>query len=201
MAACDARRAARQRPAPPSRSTAMPRSMRLDEPPLAGRVPSDRELALSCPSLRSPRPRPVASADIQRHERVNLRCLHHHVDLDLLVSRTDPTPARADFDRRYSHLVVEIGIRPDACAIGGLGLDFRTEQPAIHFLRRSNQRLDGLAFVTEQGFVDVQLVINAEPVQGLLEFILDRYRPDLRRQGDAHINAANAWAINRSVRL
>ena len=118
--------------------------------------------------------RPLPTADIQRHQRVDLRRLHHLVDVDLLVAGADAPAARTDLDRRDAELVVDVGVGPDAGAVRTFRFDLLAEQVLKHLFRRLHQRRDVLALMTEQRLVDVHLVIDPELVERLLHFALDR---------------------------
>jgi hypothetical protein len=57
-----------------------------------------------------------------------LRSLDHDIDVDLLVTRTDAPPTRSYLDRRDTQLVVDVGVRPYAGAIGRFRFDVNAEQ-------------------------------------------------------------------------
>src|SRR5207237_3962801 len=136
---------------------------------------------LSQPLHNSPRAGSFAAANVESHERVDLRRLHHHGDLDLFVSGADAATARADLDRRYAELVVDVGIGPDAGAVRRLGFDLVAEKISVDFLRRLNQWFHVLAFVPQQRPVDVHFVIEAELLEHLLDLVFDRDWPYLWR--------------------
>src|SRR5262245_41521938 len=121
-----------------------------------------RKNLVSASSVLSPsiRGRSFPAADVQCHQRVELCSLHHLVDLDLFVSRADAPAARADLDGRDPELVVDVGIGPDAGAVGRLRLDPLAEQVPVGLLRRLHQRLDVLALVAKQRLVDVHIVVE-----------------------------------------
>src|SRR2546430_12148718 len=98
--------------------------------------------------------RSFTAADVQRHERVDLRRLHHRVDFDLFVACADAPAARADLDGRDSELVVDVGVGPDAGAVGRLPFYRFAEKVPVNLLRRADQRLDVLALMAEQRPVD-----------------------------------------------
>src|SRR5262249_14836221 len=148
---------------------------------------------------RSPSPRSFPAANVQRHQRIELRRLHHHIDFDLFVSCADAPAARADLDGWYPQLVVDVGVGPDAGAVRRFRLDLFAEQVLVDFFCRLDQRLDIFSLVTEERFVDVHLVIKVEFVEGLLQFILDRDRADVRRYAHVDVDGTNAGEVVRSV--
>src|SRR5262245_26751136 len=148
---------------------------------------------------RSPSPRSFPAANVHRHQRIEVRRLHHHIDFDLFVSCADAPAARADLDGWYPQLVVDVGVGPDAGAVRRFRLDLFAEQVLVDFFCRLDQRLDILSLVTEERFVDVHLVIKAEFVEGLLQFILDRDRADVRKYAYVDVDGTNAGEVVRPV--
>ena len=140
-----------------------------------------------------------AAADVERHQRVELRRFDHHIDIDLFVPRGDAPAARTDLDRRNSKLVVDVRIGPDAGAIGRFGFDLLAEEVLVNLLGRFHQRLDILAFVAEQRLVELELVVDAERLQRLFHLVLDRNGPHLRRHADVDIDRADAGKVIRPV--
>src|SRR5215813_2801005 len=118
---------------------------------------------------------------------------------DLFVSCADAPAARADLDGWYPQLVVDVGVGPDAGAVRRFRLDLFAEQVLVDFFCRLDQRLDIFSLVTEERFVYVHLVIKAEFVEGLLQFILDRDRADVRRYAHVDVDGTNAGEVVRPV--
>src|SRR5262249_39588352 len=83
--------------------------------------------------IRNLRSRSVSAANVQCHQRVELRGLHHCIDLNLFVSCADAPPARTDLDGWYPQLVIDVGIRPDAGAVRRFRLDPFAEEVAVNF--------------------------------------------------------------------
>jgi hypothetical protein len=70
---------------------------------------------------------PLPAADVQSHERINLRRFDHHIDVDFFVPGADTPSAGADFYRGDSQLVVDVGVGPDAGAVRCFGPNFFSE--------------------------------------------------------------------------
>src|SRR5262245_44774840 len=106
------------------------------------------ELGSDASPLAFTQPRSFPAANVQRHQRIELRRLHHHIDFDLFVSCADAPAARADLDGWYPQLVVDVSVGPDAGAVRRFRLDLFAEQVLVDFFCRLDQRLDIFSLVT-----------------------------------------------------
>src|SRR5215469_951398 len=180
--------------------TLLPRLRRLQGTILAAKLVSGY---LSCSRIASgclSRSIPLARANVQRDQGVDLRRLEHHVDIDLLVPGADAPTARTDLDGGYADLVIDIGVGPDAGAVRRLRPYLLAEKVAEDLLRRLQERLDVLALVAKQGPVDIEIVSDAQAVQHSLELGLDHDGADLRRDAYVDVDRADAGKIIRPVR-
>src|SRR3712207_6676483 len=87
----------------------------------------------------------LAAADVEGDEGVDLGRLHHLVDLQLFRAGPDAPAAGADLDGGDAHLVVDVGVGPDAGALRHLALELLPEEVLVDLLEGGDEWLHALA--------------------------------------------------------
>ena len=83
-------------------------------------------------------------------------------DGELLGAKLPPSAAKAEFACAYSHLVVDIGICPDAGVKAGRDGGFLAEQRLITVLDDLHHRFDAFGLVPHFGGVHFTFILETE---------------------------------------
>ena len=123
-------------------------------------------------------------ADFQPREGVNLRRLENIFDIDLLGADRVLLAAEAELQSRYSHLIVNVRIGPDAGPESICRRRLLAANASIGLFDDFNHRANVLRLVSHQRSIHFHIVLKPGFGQHLFQFPLNLDGAKLRRRAD-----------------